>query len=306
MNENILELRPNGDDTEICKIDKESGELVYYENSITKIKLEIVPWEGSYIPDYIKDINDPEVEKCTKLTTVDGIPIRKTHEISVIGKGFCTENNELGIHEYRWIDNENFVKYLIVDPDGNVVYSLDPKYSSKEKYKELDRVIDKVKLETKDGLVKTFKDGIKCKFVIDSCLVNILDREWYYNDKLVQKINTIIEGFDMESSNTVFDSKGNVVYKSTTVSVFPRLGMDGYSKDIGKFANDDNFFSVVYAIDRENEKSVNSFKDINNSYMKRESGFIHTYNGFALDSDFIIYCRVEYGIPMFLNSVKQI
>ena len=304
--EKIIELRPNGDDTEICRIADDNGELVYYENKLTKIKLETVPWEGSYIPDYIKDINDPEVEKCTKLTTVDGIPIRKTHEISVVGEGFCTENNELGICEYRWIDDENFVVYLIVDPDGIVEYSLDPKYSFKEKYEEFDRVIDKVELETEDGFVKTFKDGIKCKFVIDSCLVNVLNREYYYNDKLVQKVNTIREGFDIESSNTVFDSKGDVVYKSTTVCILPRLGMDGYVKDTVKFGNDDNFFSVVYAIDKENEKSVHSFKDLNNSYMKRESGFIHTYNGHVLDSDFIIYCRVEYGIPMFLNSAKQI
>lgn len=303
MEEKIIELRPNGDDTEICKIDSDTGELVYYENNLTKIKLEIVPWEGSYIPNYIKDINAPEVEKSTRLITVDGMPISKTHEIFVMNKGYCWENNDTGITDYRWDEDSNgFFIYLSIESEGYIRYSDDIKYDEGKRYEEFDRVASSFELETEVGMMKVYKDGIKTKFIIDPNNEACFSREFYYEDKLIQKINTV-KDIDVESTSYVFDSEGNVVIKGRTICKYPTHEKpNGAVEDINRYGSGDHFYSVVYSFDIQDEKQVEFFKDNNNSYMKRGIGFIHNYTGHVLNSDFIIYDRVEFGIPLFLNT----
>ena len=294
MSENILELKPNGDDTEIVRINSKTGDVLFYENKLTKVKMEIVPWEGSYIPNGISSIDDVNIEKFTKVTSVDGMVIKKAHEIVDKVRGiFCGENDETGINEYHWSENEDtFLPYLITSPDGVIKYSDNFKYSVDETYPELD-LRDSIEiLDNVIGTKRIYKDGVELR---SSILEDRIRREYFHEGKLVKRIESIETEDAVFHYSTLFDSNESVVLESKSV-----VHTNG-TETISKYPDKTNFYSVVH----DNDYKVELFKDKNNSYLSRcKNGFIHTYNHNPLDCNFIMYYRLEFGVPMFIDVTK--
>ena len=296
LEEKFLELRPFGDDTEICVID-DIGNIVYYENRKTKIKMDAIEWEGSYIPDGI-DMNDPDIKKQTFCTSIDGVPIGKIHEIYGPGKIYCIESNEHGIRDYRFnVSSENtFSIYLHANEAGYIYHSENPKYKIDSIYEELSRTENFECSEEDDTVVVVYKDKlcIKC-FTKDGYFC----RELSYEGKL-NKTEKYINPNTNETLYNILDSEGNILIKEHGC-----IDSDGLDIRSAKYGDGSDFYNISL-VQTEFGFVPNKFEDYNNLYLKRGEGFIHNYKNNPLDGDFIMIGRADFGIPLFCNKITNI